>query len=96
MTPPTAITRHLVHRLSPILGLLLIVALFIGGAHHHNDGHQHVCAVCTAGHSPAVIELVTAPTTAPAGPALRLQALTTHAPRQARSETASSRAPPPA
>ena len=94
MTRLTAIARRLVHRLTPILGLLLLVVLFTGGTHHHNDGRQHVCAVCTVAHSPAVAGHVTAPSTAPAGPGRLLHAPTTHAPRPARCEAASSRAPP--
>lgn len=94
MTYPTTIARRLAHRLTPILGLLLLVVLFTGASHHHEDGRQHVCAVCTVGHSPAVAQHVTAPAAAPSGPARLLHAPAAHAPRQARCETASSRAPP--
>ena len=94
MNSPTAIARRLVHRFAPMLGLLLLVVVFTSGTHNHVDGRQHVCAVCTVGHSPAVAENLTTPTAAPATPARRLIARTPDAPRQARRETASSRAPP--
>ena len=94
MMRSTAIARRFVHRLTPMLGLLLLVVLFTGGTHHHDDGRQHVCAVCAVGHSAAVAGHVAAPATGPAGPGRLLHAPTTHAPRHARCETASSRAPP--
>jgi hypothetical protein len=94
MTRSTVIARHLVNRLSPILGLLLCVALFTGGVHHHDDGRQHACAVCTIGHSPAMAGQITAPPAAPAGPVSRLHAPITPAPCRAHRGIASSRAPP--
>ncbi len=96
MTKPTACNRRPDCRLTPLLGLLLLVVLFVGGAHHHADGGRHVCAVCTVGHSTAVAADVAAPTAAPAGPARAIHAPTQRAPRQTRLETASSRAPPQA
>ncbi len=94
MTSPTASNRRLVHRLAPVLGLLLLVALFAGGAHHHDDGREHFCAVCTAGHAPALAADITAAAATPEGLERALHAPTPGAPRPARIETASSRAPP--
>ena len=94
MTLPIAIARRLVRRLTPMLGLLLLVILFTGGTHHHADGQHHVCAVCTVVHTPAITGHVAVPFVAPSGPPRLLHARATHAPRQARCETASSRAPP--
>lgn len=94
MTHPLAIARRLVRRLTPILGLLLLVILFTGGTHHHADGQHHVCAVCTVVHTPAIASHVAAPCATPSGPSRLLHAPAPHAPRQARCETASSRAPP--
>ena len=94
MIRPIAIARRLAHLLTPVLGLLLLAVLFVGGTHHHDDGRQHVCAVCSVGHSPAVAQQITAHARAAAGPARLLHASVTDAPRQARSQTALSRAPP--
>ncbi|HKQ58736.1 MAG TPA: hypothetical protein VJY35_12780 [Candidatus Eisenbacteria bacterium] len=94
MTHSIATIRRFVHRLTPVVGLLLLVVLFVGGTHHHADDHGHVCAVCSVGHSPAVAAHLTAPAAVPTVSARRMVAPTPVAPRQARSETASSRAPP--
>jgi hypothetical protein len=94
MVIATASFRPLAHRLSPVLGLLLLVTLFAGGTHHHEDGRDHACAVCTVGHAPAVAADIAAPAAAPDGPERALHAPTPFSPRPARSETASSRAPP--
>jgi hypothetical protein len=94
MVIATASFRPLTRRLSPVLGLLLLVTLFAGSTHHHEDGREHVCAVCTVGHAPAVAADNAAQAAAPDGPERALHAPTSCAPRPARSETASSRAPP--
>jgi hypothetical protein len=49
----------------PVVGLLFLALLVVGGAHHHADGGNHVCAVCSVGHSPAVGPQVTAPAAVP-------------------------------
>ena len=96
MTNTTASARRLIRRLTPILGLLLLTVLFVGGTHHHADGTHHACVVCTVGHSPAVAADIAVPATVPAGPPQAVQAPLQHAPRPTRLETAPSRAPPPA
>lgn len=93
MTPTIARTRH-ARRLAPALGLLLLVTLFGAGAHHHDDGRDHVCAVCTVGHASAVAAEVAAAPAAPDGPERSLHAPSPVAPRPVRLETASSRGPP--
>ncbi len=85
---------RLVHRLAPVLGLLLLVTLFVGGAHHHVDERGHGCTVCTVAHSPAVAADLAAPAAAPDDGERTLHAPATDAPRPVRVETASSRAPP--
>ena len=77
-----------------MVGLLLLVALFVGGAHHHVDGNRHPCAVCTVVHAPAVASVVSAASTAPEGPQRVVPADRQRAPRPIRLATASSRAPP--
>ena len=94
MIASTATTRRLVRRLAPVLGLLMLVTLFAGGAHHHDDEREHHCGVCTVGHSPAVTEDVATSSAVPHGTGQVLHAPAPSAPRPARIETASSRAPP--
>jgi len=94
MTNVIASARPLIRRLTPVLGLLLLVVLFVGGTHHHADGAHHACMVCTAGHSPAVAADITAPAAVPDGPPQSVHAPLQHAPRTTRLETALSRAPP--
>jgi hypothetical protein len=96
MTNLSAHIRPFVRRLAPMMGLLLLVLVVAGSAHHHAAGPQHVCAVCTASHSPAVIADLTAPMAAPAGSPRLLITPGPDAPRSARPATASSRAPPQA
>jgi hypothetical protein len=93
MTRTIAIARH-ARRLAPALGLLLLVTVFGVGSHHHDDGRDHVCAVCTVGHASAVASDLAAPAASPDGPDGALHATTEAAPRPTRFETASSRAPP--
>jgi hypothetical protein len=84
------------HRLAPVLCVLLLAALFAGGMHTHADGAHASCAVCTASHSAAVA------TTAvpPIGPATQhfvgVASSGVSTPRAARLPTAPSRAPPSA
>ena len=94
MTNAIASSRPLQRLLTPVMGMLLLALLFVGGAHHHSDGGHHACAVCTVGHSPAVAASITAPTGVPDRSSLAVCAPSLHAPRPARLETASSRAPP--
>jgi hypothetical protein len=86
--------RRMIRRLTPILGLLLLAAVFVGGAHHHADGDRHACVVCSVGHSPAISPDISAPTAAPAGAAQPIHAPPERAPRPTRLEAAPSRAPP--
>ena len=94
MTNPTSFARPLIRRLTPMLGLLLLTVLFVGGAHHHSGDAHHVCVLCTVGHSPAVAADITVPSVAPVGATLAVHAPVQCAPRQPRLETAPSRAPP--
>ena len=94
MTHPLAIARRFSRRLMPVVGLLFLALLVVGGAHHHADGGNHVCAVCSVGHSPAVGPQVTAPAAVPTELSRRVIAASPVAPRSPRTETASSRAPP--
>ena len=94
MFRPSSSVPPLVHRLAPVLGLLLLVTLFAGGAHHHADERGHGCAVCTVSHAPAVAADIAAPATAPDTDGRTLHAPATVAPRPVRVETASCRAPP--
>lgn len=94
MTLSTAATRRLMHRLAPVLGLLMLVTLFTGGAHHHDDEREHDCAVCTAGHSPMVAGDVATSSTVPAETWQVLHVPALSATYPARVESASSRAPP--
>lgn len=56
------------HRFGPIVAILMIGAVVLGGLHHHGtpDDH-HPCALCTVAHSPAVASGgISAPSVAPA------------------------------
>jgi len=88
--PPCRIVR----RIAPVLGMVLLVGVFAGIMPHHDDGPGHFCAVCAAGHSPAIAEAIPSPAKPPAGPREELPGVATSPPRPARLETASSRAPP--
>jgi hypothetical protein len=79
-----------------VLGLMLLAALFVGGAHHHDDGKEHICAVCSVGLSPALAAADPAAAPAPQGAERSLHSSVPAAPRPVRIETASSRAPPSA
>jgi hypothetical protein len=94
MTDPIATDRRRIRRLAPVLGLLLLTVLFVGGAHHHADGVHHACVVCTVGHSPAIAADLAAPTAAPTGMTQAIFAPIERALRPPRLETAPSRAPP--
>jgi hypothetical protein len=94
MTLSTATTRRLMHRLAPVLGLLMLVTLFAGGAHHHVDERDHDCVVCTVGHAAVGTEAVATSSTAPEGTGQLLHAPGLSAASPTRVESASSRAPP--
>jgi len=94
MIKSSSYAPRLVHQLAPVLGLLLLSLNFAGSTHHHDEGPQHVCAVCTVAHSPAVAADVAAPAAAPDAGEGTPHATTPDAPRPVRVETASSRAPP--
>ena len=94
MTNLSVLTRPFVHRLAPVLGLLLLVTLLAGGAHHHVDDPGHGCAVCTVSHAPAVAADIAAPAAVPETNGRTLHAPAADAPRPIRVETASCRAPP--
>ena len=96
VTRSTTHARHPMRPLAPVLGLLLMVFLFVGGTHHHVDGMHHGCAVCTAGHAPAVEADFTTPEAALAPATQPVVTLLERAPRSARLESAPSRAPPSA
>ena len=94
MTTPSPFLRRLTRRIAPALGLLVLTAVFVGGAHHHADGVHSVCVVCVASHSPAITTALPSPAMAPtdrpqpiALPALEIL-------RELRLESAPSRAPP--
>lgn len=91
-----AVTRPRLLRLVSMLGLLLLVGLFAGAVHHHDDGPGHPCAVCTVAHSPAAPPGVVSTTPAPPGGFRALQAPIERVPGGTRLETAPSRAPPAA
>jgi hypothetical protein len=46
-------------------GMLLLLGLVIGGAHFHERGPEHSCAVCTMSHAPATTTVAAAPLAAP-------------------------------
>jgi hypothetical protein len=94
MSNTNASARRLIRRLTPILGLLLLAVLFVGGAHRHADGDHHACVVCAVGHSTAISADMAAPPAAPAGASQPIHAPPERAPRPTRLEAAPSRAPP--
>ena len=94
MTSLSASLRARMHRLTPVLGLLLLTVLFVGGTHHHADGPHHACVLCTAGNSTAVAAPLPSPAAAPLGAIERISSVAHRAPRVTRLETAPSRAPP--
>ena len=94
MTSATAISRLLARRLAPILALLSLVTLFAVGTHHHDEGLDHVCAVCTVGHSPAVAAAVFASLPSPCPDAGRPHARAQEMPRPVRLAAALGRSPP--
>lgn len=94
MIRPSSSVPPLIHRLAPVLGLLLLVTLFAGGTHHHADAREHGCAVCTVSHAPAIAADIAVPAAAPDTDGRTLHAPAADAPRPVRVETASCRAPP--
>ena len=45
--------------------LLLLCGLFVGGAHFHERGPDHSCAVCTLSHATATTTVAAAPLATP-------------------------------
>ena len=96
MTPFRAATRGSVHRIAPLLGVILLTVLFVGSMHHHADGSHGACVVCTAVHAPAITAIPTSPVGAPTDYFQPVTPRLVSKPRPARLETAPSRAPPSA
>ena len=88
--------RSFVHRLSPVLGVILLAMLFVGGVHHHADARHDACVVCAASHSPAIATAPSPRTVAPTDHFVAVTPAVERAPYAARLETAPSRAPPSA
>ena len=77
------------------LALLLAVAVLVGAAHHHYGPQSHdPCAICTAGHTPAVAPTLAAAPSQPVLGAERVVARFEPALRLITPATPSSRAPP--
>jgi len=45
--------------------VLVCATLWVSGTHHHESDRGHSCAVCVAGHAPAVISTALAAPSAP-------------------------------
>jgi hypothetical protein len=88
--------RSLIRRLSPVLGVILLAVLFVGGIHHHADGSHEVCVACAASHSPAVTTAPTSPAGTPTDHYVALAPRVERVPHATRHETTRSRAPPSA
>lgn len=58
--------RHCRRWAALLPGLMLLAGLVVGGIHHHAEGSDRACAVCTASHAPAAATdlpaIVAAPT----------------------------------
>jgi hypothetical protein len=67
MTTALATLRRLASCLGPVLGLALACSL-VTVAFHHHDEHAagHACAVCSAGHAPAITPAASTGSPAPA------------------------------
>ena len=90
-----AIQRRSLIRLAPVTSLLLVVALFIGGAHHHAEGAApHACAVCSAGHAHAATAAAAPDPHAPLRQPGAVFSPPANEPRQGPTAAANSRAPP--
>jgi hypothetical protein len=94
MTTPIAFLCRLTRRAALAVGLLLLVSVFIGGAHHHSDGTHSACVVCAASHSPAISTALPSPVTVPSDRPRSVVLPVLESVRELRLETAPSRAPP--
>lgn len=94
MPSATALLRTLARRLVPLLALLTLVAPFAAGTHDHEDAGDHVCAVCSVGHAPAVAAEVRSAPAAPDAGAGPLQPHALAAPGEVLRAATPSRAPP--
>jgi hypothetical protein len=96
MSPVRVARRSILRALSVLPGLVLLLALVAGSAHHHaHEGTSHACAICSLSHAPATTTVAVA-VKAPTVSAERVFAFTLGTPRPARVAASPSRAPPPA
>jgi hypothetical protein len=86
--------RRLAGRMVGPIGLVLALALVIGGVHHHSDGRAHdACSICSLSHAPAI----TTDSVAASTPTLRAESVASsrlEVPLVFRIAAAPSRAPP--
>jgi hypothetical protein len=96
VTTALATLRRLAGLVSPVLGLALACSLGVIAFHHHDENPAgHACAVCSAGHAPAVTPASSTGSPAPAPPAKRVAASPGWIVPQARVAAVAARGPPP-
>jgi hypothetical protein len=97
VTTALATLRRLAGLVSPVLGLALACSLVVIAFHHHDENPAgHDCAVCSAGHAPAVTPASSTRAPVPAPPAERVAASLAWIPLQARVAAVAARGPPAA
>lgn len=90
----SGLDRRSLRALALLPGLLLLFGLVLSEFHHHAEASpSHPCAVCTAGHAPAVAATAVVES-APARCFERVSVTPALAPRPAAAAAPSSRAPP--
>jgi hypothetical protein len=86
--------RRLAHRFAPVVAVLLLITIVIGGAHHHADGVHDVCALCSVAHGSAIAADVPSPVASLSEHPDLLVASAEHTPLPIRLDVPRGRAPP--
>jgi hypothetical protein len=88
--------RLIARRFAPVVAVSLLLAIVVGGMHHHADGVHDVCALCTVAHGSAIAADLPSPVAAPSPRPHAFIASAERAPLPFRLDVPRGRAPPTA